>query len=773
MGHPQKPGGQKTGIMKSLRRHHSHGTPPIQEKKTTPFFTGPAGAIQAREGAPFFQAKLAIGKPGDQYEQEADAVADAVVGGNVQAPVVQKQAITPIQRATLATPADDEKLSTAEARMEKDKLVQEKPELQRLAAPEEEEEPVQMQAAEEEEPVQMRAEEEEEPVQAKHQADTSPQVASNDLAAQLQLSQGNGQPLPDRTRSDMETAFGVDFSGVHVHTDTQAIQMNRELGAQAFTHGSDVYFNSEKFDPEASDGKHLLAHELTHVVQQGATQALRMKKLTEEDKKADLQSSPLKESGRLQKAFDNSPAMFRGEKSEDVKIVQRILKEKLGYPMTVSFAKTGDADGIFGKETHDTIYQFQNDYGLEEKDGIAGRETLGKFDEILGGGAGPSEKCNIDFSSGTFSPSEQEAFLRKHFAGPNLPFARRILNDLCEVETDKLSFTTEEELRSEIFKRVRVSQLMQESQLGGAFGYPESKPAHCPGAPTDVNENAQVNTAAQPLWNKEIDRGLYVFRLNDEGKKDAYNAMKLLFTSQSSFCDRTLIHCDYIVTIIKSMAYAENIGVEKFNEKIRSGLLTVHITWHGMAIGGSSELTPSGTEYMAVSPASEKDLLIGDQVIFWNHLGYDSLTLKDPGPWRLENAVVVDKDASGADLFEGHGAPEVNHLVQPGKKEEVLDDLVNVYNGHVEQATNITDRIDAGDATAETERLNKFPTVQKEAGNWVIQELAKNSYRPRSRYSLKKLSGVNDPELVGLHSETDSSKMGVVKRPIESKELAP
>ncbi|WP_371357582.1 DUF4157 domain-containing protein, partial [Hydrocoleum sp. CS-953] len=72
----------------------------------------------------------------------------------------------------------------------------------------------------------------------------------------------------------MESRFGADFGNVRVHTGSQSVQMNKELGAQAFTHGNDVYFNSGKFNPGSSSGKELLAHELTHTIQQtGGVQA--------------------------------------------------------------------------------------------------------------------------------------------------------------------------------------------------------------------------------------------------------------------------------------------------------------------------------------------------------------------------------------------------------------------------------------------------------------------------------------------------------------------
>ncbi len=66
----------------------------------------------------------------------------------------------------------------------------------------------------------------------------------------------------------MESSFGTDFSGVRIHNDSSSVQMNKDLQAQAFTNGSDIYFNSGKYDTNSKGGKHLLAHELTHVVQQ-------------------------------------------------------------------------------------------------------------------------------------------------------------------------------------------------------------------------------------------------------------------------------------------------------------------------------------------------------------------------------------------------------------------------------------------------------------------------------------------------------------------------
>ncbi|WP_262490640.1 eCIS core domain-containing protein [Neolewinella marina] len=98
-------------------------------------------------------------------------------------------------------------------------------------------------------------------------------TASDDFSGQLRASKGGGAQLPATTRSSMESAIGADFSGVRVHTGSHAAALSDQIGAQAFTHGSDIYFNSGKYDPDSTGGQRLLAHELTHTVQQGGSPA--------------------------------------------------------------------------------------------------------------------------------------------------------------------------------------------------------------------------------------------------------------------------------------------------------------------------------------------------------------------------------------------------------------------------------------------------------------------------------------------------------------------
>jgi hypothetical protein len=79
---------------------------------------------------------------------------------------------------------------------------------------------------------------------------------------------GGGSPLDSATRADMESRFGHDFGDVRVHTDGAAHDSAKSVNAQAYTVGSNVVFQRDKYDPSSDTGKHMLAHELTHVVQQ-------------------------------------------------------------------------------------------------------------------------------------------------------------------------------------------------------------------------------------------------------------------------------------------------------------------------------------------------------------------------------------------------------------------------------------------------------------------------------------------------------------------------
>lgn len=268
--------------------------------------SSPNTAVQKKGEDSFFgvQAKLAIGKANDKYETEADAVADKVVkktqnkntlfGGESffpsKATPIQKspfeevqqkeeteeiqekplvETITPVVQLTSEDEEIQEKCAECEAKEEQ--------QIQKLpfedVQQKEDEERVQEKCAEcdtEEKGVEQKVQKLPfEDVQQK--TESSKKINPLNFERHLNNSKGNGSQLSSSTKTEMESGFGSDFSNVRIHTDEKSIQMNEEIGAQAFTNGSDIYFNEGKFQPESTSGKHLLAHELTHTVQQGAS----------------------------------------------------------------------------------------------------------------------------------------------------------------------------------------------------------------------------------------------------------------------------------------------------------------------------------------------------------------------------------------------------------------------------------------------------------------------------------------------------------------------
>ncbi|MGB0561388.1 MAG: DUF4157 domain-containing protein [Spirulinaceae cyanobacterium] len=162
--------------------------------------------------ATLLQPQLTVGAADDQYEQEADKVARQVVD-EIHGPQVSQK------------PQEEE-----------DQALQ-----RQMVIPK----------------VQLRA------------AEGNGMAAPQDVEQGISQARGKGQPLSDAVREPMEQAFGADFGGVRVHADAQADQLNQSIQAKAFTTGQDVFFRAGAYQPEGKGGQELLAHELTHVVQQG------------------------------------------------------------------------------------------------------------------------------------------------------------------------------------------------------------------------------------------------------------------------------------------------------------------------------------------------------------------------------------------------------------------------------------------------------------------------------------------------------------------------
>jgi hypothetical protein len=91
-------------------------------------------------------------------------------------------------------------------------------------------------------------------------------------AGRINQARSSGQSLDNTVQQHMSQSMGHDFSGVRVHTGGEADELNQQLSAKAFTTGQDIFFKQGTYDPGSSSGKELIAHELTHVVQQSSGQ---------------------------------------------------------------------------------------------------------------------------------------------------------------------------------------------------------------------------------------------------------------------------------------------------------------------------------------------------------------------------------------------------------------------------------------------------------------------------------------------------------------------
>ena len=243
------------------------GLYPIPQLQRTLGNRSVAQLIQAKQLTPEgkiigFQRKLTVGAADDQYEQEADCVARQVMN------TPDAVASNSMQRAMSPEEDKDQMLQTKPLVASITPFVQR--EMVNNEKLEDKEKPVQAKflTKTNREPLQRQPEtedEKKEQIQTKFAGSMSDSFeAGGDVETQISQSKGRGSPLPAPVRAYMEPRFGVDFSQVRVHTGSDAIQMSRNVGAQAFTHGSDIYFGAGH-SPTNSE---LTAHELTHVVQQ-------------------------------------------------------------------------------------------------------------------------------------------------------------------------------------------------------------------------------------------------------------------------------------------------------------------------------------------------------------------------------------------------------------------------------------------------------------------------------------------------------------------------
>jgi hypothetical protein len=249
-------------------------TTPEVEAEDKPFDLRTAGPIELQQvignratsnllrgggSGPVVQTKMTVTDSNDAHEKEADAVAEQIVSGgqsSVQRAGDEELAMKRIQREDegvedeiqekrIQRAADDASMSDddiATQRIQRDEGVEEEIEEKRIE---------------------------------RKETDMS---KSFDVGGQIEdqiRGTSGGNKLDAGIQTKMESGTGHDFSNVRVHTDSKADALSNSLGARAFTTGTDIFFKQGEYNPGSDAGQKLIAHEGTHVIQQGGTQLKR------------------------------------------------------------------------------------------------------------------------------------------------------------------------------------------------------------------------------------------------------------------------------------------------------------------------------------------------------------------------------------------------------------------------------------------------------------------------------------------------------------------
>lgn len=617
-----------------------------------------------------FQAKLKVNTPGDQHEQEADRVAEQVMrmpAPGTDAAIAVAPASSAVQRKCSCGGGS---ATTCDKCQEEEKMLQ-----RSASAP-----------------------------------------AANEYAPPIvhEVLRLPGRPLDTATRAFMEPRFGHDFSKVRVHADGQAAGSARALNALAYTSGQSIVFGAAQYNPGNDAGRRLLAHELTHVVQQ----------------------SPRSSSA--------SPALQR-------KVI------------------------------------------------LQGTEMQAK---------------------------ERTAFIKAR-KWTNAALAQSIMNDIADAG-DLFDFADQHELEIEIRKRISTVLHMEETQKdapggqGRAFAYPFSESNQ-----TELY-GPRVNYAAREYWEPPVPGGyaartdkaknkyllslprhrrcevygdqcgLYGWQLSAKGQIDPYQAVALLFTPQTQPRLRSLIHCDYLISLVNMMSLADALGQAEFNKRVKAfgtdkfflnwnAFSNLHaVTWEMYRTGqwkpGPGNIVPAKwglRSTQSVRPSSPADLVIGDHVIFENHLAYDLLNEGVGNAWRLENAVLIRRNPSDPkkDVFLGHGSGEQTAEAMQQKLAAEFQLVWGKADRLLKQAKSGTKKQQA----AAWNQLNvQFKNVKwystgpgyPPVGDWTVQ-----GYPPlRAQggcslfvvWKFFDLGRVRGTDVVGLKDPCNLTKLRTVERPIES-----
>ena len=383
------------------RRSRRHRNPQQENQQNEPFFHASTDAPVKSKDEPFFKGKLSMGREGDQYEQEADAMANTVVGGASDAKQMGVK--------SLSTPDEEQMPATNDGRMAEDKQIQEKsalqhkdaeeepaakamePEEEPVMAKEEEESPKAMAAEEEEPAAKAMAAEEEEPAPkamaaeeeepaAKAMAAEEEEPAAKAMAAEEEepaakaMAAEEEEPAAKAMAAEEEEPAAKAMAAEEEEPAAKAMAAEEEEPAKSKSGSAAQIFQPARTKNHKQDLKTKNTPGAAPGISTGGAPQIQAKMGDGHD----LSSGKFSGNKDLESVFDNHAALRRGSTGAAVTLVQEALMN-LGYALP-----TFGADGDFGKETEAAVRAFQQDTGAAV-DGVVGAETIGFLDRRVQG----------------------------------------------------------------------------------------------------------------------------------------------------------------------------------------------------------------------------------------------------------------------------------------------------------------------------------------------------------------------------------------------------
>jgi hypothetical protein len=391
--------------------------------------------------------------------------------------------------------------------------------------------------------------------------------------------------------------------------------------------------------------------------------------------------------------------------------------------------------------------------------------------------------------------------------------ARSILDDMASAG-DVFDFQNEQELQFEILKRASTVRHMEESQANfaarGAFAYPfsESNKTELYGPrvnyaardywePAVSDHYADRDTKANRATNAKLKRaarsdrfrfygdpppGEYAWTLSGKGQADPYNAVASLFTPQTEPRLRALLHCDFLISLVNMLSLADAVGPAEFNHRVKVfGTEQFVLRWNAfehlhlltcfrdpkgecVKVSGVGDLPKLGlATTQRVRPSSPADLIVGDHVVFFNHLAYDLINVGVGNAWRLENAVLIKRGSDpGSDVFLGHGSGRRTAA-------EMLERLAEEFNRVSSQADALVTQAKSRDKKARTRALielgKRFPNIHAVGADFRVRGYVAWKFIDEP---FDKLRSISAKDVVGPRDPLNPSLMYPVERPFES-----